>query len=129
MVNYAVMRLIGKEKPDVILGGDGNDQYFGTSGREVALHYLISRYGMKPIVNFYIRFWIGLLLIQMQVLTGSVSTWIRYCIFWREICLAFLRFGWKNCLETILFFILLHIRFLICVVLSIYIPSITIRLM
>lgn len=43
MVNYAVMRLIGKEKPDVILGGDGNDQYFGTSGREVALHYLISR--------------------------------------------------------------------------------------
>ena len=38
MVNYAVMRLIGKEKPDVILGGDGNDQYFGTSGREVALH-------------------------------------------------------------------------------------------
>ena len=52
MVNYAVMRLIGKEKPDVILGGDGNDQYFGTSGREVALHYLISRYGMKPIVNF-----------------------------------------------------------------------------
>ena len=34
------------------MGGDGNDQYFGTSGREVALHYLISRYGMKPIVNF-----------------------------------------------------------------------------
>lgn len=51
MVNYAVMRLIGEDKPDVILGGDGSDQYFGTSGREVALHYLISRYGMKPAVN------------------------------------------------------------------------------
>lgn len=51
MVNYAVMRLIGNDKPDVILGGDGSDQYFGTSGREVALHYLISRYGMKPAMN------------------------------------------------------------------------------
>lgn len=51
MVNYAAMRLIGDEKPDVILGGDGSDQYFGTSGREVALHYLISRYGMKPVVT------------------------------------------------------------------------------
>ncbi|WP_300428071.1 asparagine synthetase B family protein [uncultured Parabacteroides sp.] len=51
MVNYAVMRLIGQDKPDVILGGDGSDQYFGTSGREVALHYLISRFGMKPVVN------------------------------------------------------------------------------
>ena len=52
MVNYAVMRLIGKNKPDVILGGDGSDQYFGTSGREVALHYLIARYGLKPLVGF-----------------------------------------------------------------------------
>ncbi|WP_298552523.1 asparagine synthetase B family protein [uncultured Parabacteroides sp.] len=51
MVNYAVMRLIGQDKPDVILGGDGSDQYFGTSGREIALHYLISRCGMKPAVN------------------------------------------------------------------------------
>lgn len=47
MVNYAAMRLIGSEKPDVILGGDGSDQYFGTSGREVALHYLVSCYGLK----------------------------------------------------------------------------------
>lgn len=48
MVNYAAMRLIGSDKPDVILGGDGSDQYFGTSGREVALHYLLTRYGIKP---------------------------------------------------------------------------------
>lgn len=51
MVNYAAMRLIGSEKPDVILGGDGSDQYFGTSGREVALHYLLSRYGLKPMAE------------------------------------------------------------------------------
>ncbi|WP_102408635.1 asparagine synthetase B family protein [Parabacteroides bouchesdurhonensis] len=48
MVNYSVMRLIGDDKPDVILGGDGSDQYFGTSGREVALHYLMSKYGIRP---------------------------------------------------------------------------------
>lgn len=48
MVNYAAMRLIGAEKPGVILGGDGSDQYFGTSGREIALHYLLSRYGLAP---------------------------------------------------------------------------------
>lgn len=52
MVNYAAMRLIGDDKPDVILGGDGSDQYFGTSGREVALHYLLSRSGMKPLARF-----------------------------------------------------------------------------
>lgn len=48
MVNYAAMRLIGSDKPGVILGGDGSDQYFGTSGREIALHYLLSRYGLAP---------------------------------------------------------------------------------
>lgn len=52
MVNYAAMRLIGSDKPDVILGGDGSDQYFGTSGREVALHYLLARSGMKPLAQF-----------------------------------------------------------------------------
>lgn len=51
MVNYSVMRLIGQAKPDILLGGDGSDQYFGTSGREVALHYLVSRIGMKPLIR------------------------------------------------------------------------------
>lgn len=49
MVNYTVMKLIGDNKPGVILGGDGSDQYFGTSGREVALHYLLSKYKIAPI--------------------------------------------------------------------------------
>lgn len=51
MVNYAVMRMIGEKKPDVILGGDGSDQYFGTSGREVALHYLLAKSGMQPLLR------------------------------------------------------------------------------
>lgn len=51
MVNYVVMRMIGDKKPDVILGGDGSDQYFGTSGREVALHYLAAKFGLKPFMK------------------------------------------------------------------------------
>ena len=51
MVNYCAMRMIGNDKPDVILGGDGSDQYFGTSGREVALHYLAARTGMRPLLR------------------------------------------------------------------------------
>ncbi|MEG2493719.1 MAG: asparagine synthase-related protein [Rikenellaceae bacterium] len=51
MVNYAAMRMIGETKPDIILGGDGSDQYFGTSGREVAINHLASIYGMKPLLE------------------------------------------------------------------------------
>ena len=51
MVNYCAMRMIGDDKPEVILGGDGSDQYFGTSGREVALHYLAARTGMRPLLQ------------------------------------------------------------------------------
>lgn len=51
MVNYCAMRMIGDDKPAVILGGDGSDQYFGTSGREVALHYLAARTGMRPLLQ------------------------------------------------------------------------------
>lgn len=51
MVNYAAMRMIGNSKPDVILGGDGSDQYFGTSGREVAIHHLAGKYGVKPLLT------------------------------------------------------------------------------
>lgn len=51
MVNYAAMRMIGNSKPDIILGGDGSDQYFGTTAREVAIHYLATRSGLKPALN------------------------------------------------------------------------------
>lgn len=55
MVNYAAMRMIGSDKPDIILGGDGSDQYFGTSGREVAMHYLSARSGARPLLNALYR--------------------------------------------------------------------------
>jgi len=53
MVNYCAMRMVGDHKPDVILGGDGSDQYFGTTGREVALHYLAARNGMLPAMKAF----------------------------------------------------------------------------
>ncbi len=47
MVNYTAMELVRKsnEKPDLILGGDGNDQHFGTSGKELALHWKLKQNG------------------------------------------------------------------------------------
>lgn len=51
MVNYSAMRMVGPNRPDVILGGDGSDQYFGTSAREVALHYLAAKNGLKPLMQ------------------------------------------------------------------------------
>ncbi|MCH4155129.1 MAG: asparagine synthase-related protein [Muribaculaceae bacterium] len=48
MVNYCAMKMIGNDKPDVILGGDGSDQYFGTAGRETALNYLACKSLLMP---------------------------------------------------------------------------------
>ncbi len=77
------MRMIGDEKPDVILGGDGSDQYFGTSCREVALHYLAARIGLRPLLRGINR------LLEHETfdtggkLSASISLWIRYFIFWK----------------------------------------------
>ena len=51
MVNYAVMKLIGEDKPDVILGGDGNDQHFGTAGKELAMNYSFRKKGYSVAQN------------------------------------------------------------------------------
>ena len=49
MLNYAAMRLVSQsgEAPEVILGGDGNDQHFGTSGKELALHWKFKNNGVQ----------------------------------------------------------------------------------
>ncbi|MDR0894072.1 MAG: asparagine synthase [Prevotellaceae bacterium] len=51
MVNYCAMRMIAEDRPAVILGGDGSDQYFGTTGREAAMLYLAVRNGMLPFMK------------------------------------------------------------------------------
>ena len=48
MVNYAAMKLVSDKKgKGVVLGGDGNDQHFGTAGRELALHYKYKKNGVQ----------------------------------------------------------------------------------
>jgi len=49
MLNYAAMRLVkgSNENPQIILGGDGNDQHFGTSGKELALHWKFKNNGTQ----------------------------------------------------------------------------------
>ena len=55
MVNYTAMELVKKsgEKPDLILGGDGNDQHFGTSGKELALHWKLKQNGGQLVQKIF----------------------------------------------------------------------------
>lgn len=49
MVNYSVFGLSGKDYPGVLLGGEGNDHYFSTANRQIAINYMISNLGLtKP---------------------------------------------------------------------------------
>ncbi len=49
MLNYSAMKLVrdSNERPQIILGGDGNDQHFGTSGKELALHWKFKNNGVQ----------------------------------------------------------------------------------
>ena len=46
IINYMAMKTIAENPPDVVLGGDGNDQYFGTAARQLALHYIFKKTGL-----------------------------------------------------------------------------------
>lgn len=48
MVNYTVMKMLKDEGNDIILGGDGNDQVYGTGMPEMAMHFMAARFGLKP---------------------------------------------------------------------------------
>jgi len=49
MVNYCAMRMAARYDLPVILGGDANDQFFGTAVKELALKYFIDHFHMdKP---------------------------------------------------------------------------------
>jgi asparagine synthase (glutamine-hydrolysing) len=55
MVNFAAMRLAAKYEPDIVLGGDGNDQHFGTSAKELAMNHLIRSFGMGFLQKAFYR--------------------------------------------------------------------------
>ncbi len=47
MVNYMAMKTASGLGLDIILGGDGNDQHFGTSAKELALNWKIRKMGLQ----------------------------------------------------------------------------------
>ncbi len=47
MLNHSVMKMVSSENLPVVIGGDGNDQYFGAGIRETAIHYKLRKSGMK----------------------------------------------------------------------------------
>ncbi len=53
MLNHSVMKMVSGENLPVVIGGDGNDQYFGAGIRETALHYKMKRFGLGPFAKFF----------------------------------------------------------------------------
>ncbi len=53
MVNYCAMKMVGSHRPEVVLGGDGNDQHFGTSGKELALNHRLRKSGAGIFQNMF----------------------------------------------------------------------------
>ncbi len=49
MVNYSAMKTIKDSgfTPEIILGGDGNDQHHGTAGRELAWNFTLKKRGLN----------------------------------------------------------------------------------
>jgi asparagine synthase (glutamine-hydrolysing) len=55
MVNFTAMQLVRNsgENPQIILGGDGNDQHFGTFGKELAIHWKMKNSGLQIFQKLY----------------------------------------------------------------------------
>lgn len=55
MLNYSAMRLVkdSEERPQIILGGDGNDQHFGTSGKELAINWKFKKNGVQALQKLF----------------------------------------------------------------------------
>lgn len=51
MVNYCAMRMASGHDVPIILGGDANDQFFGTAVKEVAIGYFLKRYRLEPLTK------------------------------------------------------------------------------
>lgn len=53
MLNHSVMKMVSSENLPVVIGGDGNDQYFGAGIRETAIHYKLRKSGMIAFSNLF----------------------------------------------------------------------------
>jgi len=53
MLNHSAMKMVSNENLPVVIGGDGNDQYFGAGIRETALHYKLIKSGLSGFSNVF----------------------------------------------------------------------------
>jgi len=53
MLNHSVMKMVSSENLPVVIGGDGNDQYFGAGIRETAIHYRLRKSGMTAFSKLF----------------------------------------------------------------------------
>lgn len=53
MVNYTVMKMASRGENDMILGGDGNDQVYGTGIQQLALHHYTTSFLLNPFLKLF----------------------------------------------------------------------------
>jgi len=53
MLNHSVMKMVSSENLPVVIGGDGNDQYFGAGIRETAIHYKLRKSGLAAFSKLF----------------------------------------------------------------------------
>lgn len=53
MLNFMAMDIIGENKPEIILGGDGNDQLHGTAGKELALNHRVKKMKLSRLQGIF----------------------------------------------------------------------------
>lgn len=53
MLNHSAMKLVSSGNLPVVIGGDGNDQYFGAGIRETAIHYKMRKLGLAPLAKAF----------------------------------------------------------------------------
>jgi asparagine synthase (glutamine-hydrolysing) len=53
MVNYTVMKMASQGDNNMILGGDGNDQVYGTGIQQIALHHYTSSFFINPFLKLF----------------------------------------------------------------------------
>jgi len=53
MLNHSLMKMVSSENLPVVIGGDGNDQYFGAGIRETAIHYKLRKSGLTAFSKLF----------------------------------------------------------------------------
>lgn len=52
MINFLALKTVAKLKPEILLGGDGNDQLYGTSSWYLSISWLIQKFKLRNLLKF-----------------------------------------------------------------------------